>query len=67
MAGLLLFIMGFADTSNLTRQQATWNGYLNYVTMGIISVIAILNIIISSFGDRAETVIRIRARHNQTV
>ena len=64
LAGLLLFIIGFSDSKNLTRNQATWSGILNYITMGLVSLIALVNTVITVFGDRAETTIQIRARHH---
>jgi hypothetical protein len=60
----LLFVVGFSNNSNQTKQQAKWTQILNHVILGLVSLIAITNVFITTFGDRGETVARFRTRHN---
>jgi hypothetical protein len=60
----LLFIVGFGKNSNETKEEAKWTRIINYIILGLVSLIAIVNVLITTSGDRGETVARFRTSHN---
>jgi len=64
IVGVLLFIVGFRNNSNQTKEEAKWTQIVNQIVVGLVSVIALINVFITTFGDRGETVARFRTRHN---
>lgn len=59
-----MFVVGFGKNSNQTKEEAKWTQILNHVILGLVSLIAVVNVFITTFGDRGETVTRFRSRHN---
>lgn len=60
----MLFIVGFSKDSNQTKEEAKWTQIINYTILGLVSLITIINVFITTFGDRGETITRFRTRHN---
>ncbi len=60
----MLFVVGFSKTSNQTKEEAKWTQIINHIILALVSLIAIVNVFITVFGDRGETVARFRTRHN---
>ncbi|CAG2116535.1 unnamed protein product [Medioppia subpectinata] len=64
VVGILLFVMGIRKVSEQTETQAKWTKVLNHTIVGLVFMIALTNILITSFGDRGETLSNYISNHN---
>ncbi|XP_054169328.1 uncharacterized protein LOC128966505 [Oppia nitens] len=62
--GILIFIVGFSKTSKQTLQEAKWTKIINHVILGMVVLIAVTNIFVTSFGDRGNVLSQYKARHD---
>ncbi|CAG2177158.1 unnamed protein product [Oppiella nova] len=66
VVGILLFVVGFSKVSEQTKREANWTQILNHVIIGLVSLIAVLNIFVTSFGDRGGAIVQYKSRHHCT-
>ena len=68
LVGFLLFIRGFKQTSDESNPKAIdWSKVVDNIIVGIVSLIALINILITVFGDRTESFANFKANlHNNS-
>ena len=71
IVGGLLFILSVRKTKNQSASEANTTGLLNHVIIGFVTVIALINICATIFGDRGDAITRfsaiIKDRYNCTI
>ena len=65
LVGVLLFVRGFKqDSDPEDTKSIDWTKVIDNIIVGLVSVIALINILVTVFGDRTESVANYRATHN---
>lgn len=61
IVGILIFIVGFSDLKRLTQQKKNVMEILNHISIGLVALIAVINVVITSFDDRQGEAIKWKA------
>lgn len=62
--GVLLFIVGFSKSGEQTLREAKWTKIVNHLIIGMVSLIAVIEIFVTKFGDRGESIVQYSQRHD---
>lgn len=66
LVGVLLFISGFSKHSDEPKEGTDWTKIMDNIIVGLVSLIALINILVTIFGDRTESVAHFCTTHNCT-
>ena len=64
LVGLLLFVRGFGESSEPTKSDVQWTKIIDNIIVGLVSAIALVNVLVTVFGDRTESVSHYRQVYN---
>lgn len=64
LVGFLLFVRGFAESPQTTKSDIKWTKIIDNIIVGLVSVIALVNVLVTVFGDRTESVAHYKQVYN---